>query len=233
MQGIQISIHQVGSRLDIALVMVSGYVDTTTCHELADVLKRLGEQKQCLIIVDLGGVSYISSAGWGVFMGEIKNVRELGGDIKIVQMSPEVFEVFEMLEFNRIINYYETIEEVIDEFDMIRGIDISNPEERIKTPPKKMQVQAYDESSRKPPVIARILPQAKTEDRMSVRDLPLVEKIKRIVLDNPVISSAGICSTLKTEKYGNEKVNWFRMRLLLKKQNLETKEKRYRFYRSR
>ncbi len=233
MQGIQISIHQVGARQDISLVIVSGYVDTTTCHELSSVFKKLIDQKQYLIIVDLGGASYISSAGWGVFMGEIKKIRELSGDIKIVQMPPEVFEVFEMLEFNRIINYYDAIEEAIDEFDIIRGIDITNPEERIQTPKPVVRIHEQDEPISQELLLKRVLPKGKVEDRMSVKDLPLVEKIKRIVLDDPLISTRGITKTLNTEKYGKVKINWFKIRILLKQQSLDTKEKRFRFYRSR
>ena len=75
MQGIKLSVHFVGARLDIALVTIIGYVDTTTCQELAKIIQDLEKQKRYLIIADLGGVSYVSSAGWGVFVGEIKNIR--------------------------------------------------------------------------------------------------------------------------------------------------------------
>jgi len=137
MQGIKISVNYVGARFDIALITVLGYVDTTTCQELAKVFENIIKQKQYLIVADLGGVTYISSAGWGVFVSEIKNIQDRGGDLKIVQMSHEVFEVFEMLEFNKILNYYDSIEEAIDEFDIIRGIDISNNEVGLKPPIKK------------------------------------------------------------------------------------------------
>ena len=129
MQGIKIALNYVGARMDIALLTIIGYVDTTTCHELTKTIQDLIKQNFFQIIADLGGVTYVSSAGWGVFVGEIKNIRDRGGDLKIVQMSPEVFEVFEMLEFNKVLNYYDSIEEAIDEFDIIRGIDITRIEQ--------------------------------------------------------------------------------------------------------
>ena len=95
MHGIKLSLNQVGARGDLTLISITGYVDTTTCKELTRTIQNLIKQKQYQIIADLAGVSYVSSAGWGVFMGEIKNILEKGGDLKIVQMASEVFEVFE------------------------------------------------------------------------------------------------------------------------------------------
>jgi anti-sigma B factor antagonist len=234
MQGITISVYNVGAKSDIPLMMVSGYVDTTTCQELAKEIQELIQEKKVQIIVDLGKVSYISSAGWGVFVGVIKAVREKGGDIKIVQMSSELFEVFEMLEFNRILNYYESIEEAIDEFDLIRGIDIT----KSSVEARQLSLNGGGEIQYiKPPVPISIQEKKfKTlmnEDDLPLKDFPLMEKIKRAVLEVPVSGIRDIQKKLNTEKYGYTRIGWFRLRSVLKTLSLETKEKRYRYYRSR
>lgn len=234
MQGITLSVYYVGAKSDIPLMMVSGYVDTTTCQELAQEIQNLVQQKKVQIIVDLSKVSYISSAGWGVFVGIIKTVREKGGDIKIVQMSSEVYEVFEMLEFNRILNYYESIEEAVDEFDLIRGIDIT----RSSRESKQLSLGSEgDVQYIKPPVPVTLQERKfKTlhpDDDSSIKNLPLMEKIKRVVIEIPVSSIWAVQKKLNTEKYGWVRIGWFRLRSALKLLNLETKEKRYRYYRSR
>jgi len=234
MQGIKVSVNYVGARLDIALITVMGYVDTTTCQELAKIVQDLLKQKRYLIVTDLGGVSYISSAGWGVFVGEIKNIRDYGGDLKIVQMNPEVFEVFEMLEFNRVLNYYESIEEAINEFDIIRGIDITRVEGGKKQTIQKSTVHLQNPR----PVVAKSPKEPSTatlssSKSVSYKDYPLMEKVKMIVVENPFWGILGICRQLRTEKYGHVRVGWPKMHSILKKLDLETKEKRYRFYRSR
>ena len=231
MQGIQMSFHYVGARVDIALLTISGYIDTTTCQEMAKTIQELIKQKKVQIIADLGRVTYISSAGWGVFVGEIKNVREQGGDIKIVQMIPEVFDVFEMLEFNKILNYYESVEEAIDEFDIIRGIDITkNPHASIEMaipnlPMEKIHVPVHIQERRK------ILDSTKSE--ISYKGYPVVERIKRIVIENPTAGIGEIRKKLRTEKYGNVKMGYLKLFVLLRTLSLETREKRFRFYRSR
>ena len=60
-----------------------------------------------------------------------------------------------------------------------------------------------------------------------------MEKIKMIVLENPFLGLREIHKTLNSEKYGYIKMNWFKLRSTLCRLNLETKQKRYRFYRSR
>jgi len=234
MQGITISVYYVGAKSDIPLMMISGYVDTTTCQELAKEIQNLIQQKKVQIVVDLSKVSYISSAGWGVFVGVIKTVREKGGDIKIVQMSSEVFEVFEMLEFNRILNYYESVEEAIDEFDLIRGIDIT----RSVDESKQLSLSGGSETPYVKPPVPIAIREKKTKtlltnEEASLKEYPLVEKIKRAVLESPISGIRGIQKKLKAEKFGFVRIGWFRLRSILKTLNLETKEKRYRYYRSR
>ena len=234
MQGIQIQAHDVGSRLDISLISVSGYIDTTTCQEMAKIIQELMKQNKAQIIVDLGRVTYISSAGWGVFVGEIKNVREKGGDLKFVQMVPEVFEVFEMLEFNKILNFYESVEEAIDEFDLLRGIDITQMDKESLNAAARSLVTL---SAGKPTLPIHIQEKRSKlysdEDEMSYKDYPVMERIKKIVAENPMTGIFDIRRRLRTEKYGNVKIGLFRLHGILRTLNLETREKRFRFYRSR
>jgi anti-sigma B factor antagonist len=230
MQGIQVSVHQIGARRDVSLLAVSGTIDTTTCQEMAKTIHELLKQKKVLMIVDLGRVTYISSAGWGVFVGEIKNVREQGGDLKIVQMAPEVYEVFEMLEFNKILNTYESVEEAVDEFDIVRGIDITQFD-------KDSVASLVPSPAGQPPIPIHLQQKrASTEASdapVSFANLPLVERIKRVVIENPKAGFFTIRRKLRSEKYGNARVGPFRLYAILREQSLETTEKRLRFYRSR
>ncbi len=231
MQGIKISVNYTGAQADIVLLTIVGYVDTTTCQEVGDVLKKLIVQGNYYVICDLRNVNYISSAGWGVFVGEIKNIRDKGGDLKVVQMSQEIFEVFEMLEFNRIIMYYDTLEEAIDEFDIIRGIDITKSHSMPrKAAPQSVTTSNYinnNDLKRKSEPISQVL------EKTSEKDLPVVEKIKRIVVENPFSTTNEIRRKLREKRFGQLKIGYFKLRSMLKQLNLENKEKRFRFYRSR
>jgi anti-anti-sigma factor len=101
---------------DISVISVGGFIDTTTSGELEESLKRLLKQGQFNIVVDLGGVNYISSAGWGIFISEIKEIRQNGGDLKLAAMIGDVYEVFELLEFQTILEAFDSIQEAVESF---------------------------------------------------------------------------------------------------------------------
>jgi anti-sigma B factor antagonist len=117
MRGIDVIVEEAGPHGEIAVVRVTGYVDTTTSHELEKKINAILERRIYNIVVDLSGVDYLSSAGWGIFIGEIREMREQGGDLKLAGMSPDVYEVFELLEFQNILESYKTAAEAVGRFE--------------------------------------------------------------------------------------------------------------------
>jgi anti-sigma B factor antagonist len=116
MEGINVSFSRPESNPDVSVLSVQGYVDTTTSSELEESLKRLLKKGRFNIVIDLGGVNYISSAGWGIFISEIKSIRENGGDLKLASMIGDVYEVFELLEFQTILQSFDTVDEAVGSF---------------------------------------------------------------------------------------------------------------------
>jgi len=242
MEGIQISLSKVGARRDVALFRVRGYLDTQTCAEMLREMTAVLKQGIFHVIVDMGQVNYVSSAGWGVFVGEIKGIRENGGDLKLVQMMPEVYDVFEMLEFHRILECYDSIEEAIDDFDLSIGLDVTksvfqafparengSPAVAV-TPPPVNRPTSLRESDGSRSKAAR---PSFTKLKINEHALPFTEKIKSIVIGNPALNARKIRQELNTERFGYTRVSWWKVFQTLRMLNLATKEQRYRFYRSR
>ena len=239
MEGIEISQGRVGARRDIAMLTVRGYVDTMTCGILLNKIAENLNGGIFHIIVDMAQVNYVSSAGWGVFVGELKGIREKGGDLKIVQMTPEVYDVFEMLEFHRILSYYDSIEEAIDDFDLSIGLDITKSAKRSMTtdgrrPEAAPAAVAVERAPQRPtpgqlPKSRYLYKKRKIDEKL----LPLTEKIKLVIIDDPTRGVLKIKKALKSARFGFTRAGTFQIYRLLRKMNLETKEKRYRFYRSR
>lgn len=97
----------------ITLLSVKGYIDTLTSVEFEKSLLSVLEDKKLKLVVDLNEVNYISSAGWGIFIGHIKMIRVQKGDLILAGMKPEVLEVFELLEFNTIIKAFPDVQTAI------------------------------------------------------------------------------------------------------------------------
>jgi anti-sigma B factor antagonist len=114
--GIVVSVISGNNSAGVSVLKVSGYLDTTTAGELETALYGLLDRNVYRVVVDLSGVNYISSAGWGIFIGEIKRIRNHGGDLKLAGMVGDVHEVFQLLEFHSILESYATAQEAIGAF---------------------------------------------------------------------------------------------------------------------
>jgi anti-sigma B factor antagonist len=120
MQGIHTAVRKKHLHRPISVIKVGGYIDLTTSTELDHAIESVLKTNCYNIIVDLGHVDYISSTGWSIFLSKIKGIRDNGGDLKLARMKPDVYEVYEVLEFFWFLKVYETLEEAISDFE--RGI---------------------------------------------------------------------------------------------------------------
>ena len=244
MEGIEIKAERVGALKDVALFKVNGYVDTTTSPELQKLLTQNIEAGITQYIVDLAAVHYVSSAGWGVFVGEIRTLREGGGDLKLIHMTPEVIEVFEMLEFNRILACYDSLEEAIDDFDFCRAIHFQSTNLFAATLGGNGGAAPLNVPMTPTLVPAPVTPKSKESasaqstmhDRQRHIDdaqLPLTEKVKKLVIENPMVGIWTFKRSLYSPRFGYTQIGFLRLRSIMKKLGLETRAKRYRYFRSR
>lgn len=84
---------------DLTVLALEGFLDAHTAPEFETAIQREIDAGNIRLIVDCSRLTYISSAGLGVFMGFIEEIREREGDIKICGLSPKVQQVFEILGF--------------------------------------------------------------------------------------------------------------------------------------
>lgn len=110
----KISIEQLG---EISVVKLSGYLDAHTAPRLEQKLKELTESGKYKILVDFKELTYISSAGLGVFMGSIEECRENKGDIKMCQMQENVYTIFDLLGFPMLYDIDNDMQSLIDKFN--------------------------------------------------------------------------------------------------------------------
>lgn len=101
---------------NVNILDLQGYLDAHTTPELEKAFQTLIEKKQFNILVNCRDLTYISSAGVGVFMAYIEDVREHNGDIKFSNMTSKVYNIFDLLEFPRIYDIAKDESEAIAKF---------------------------------------------------------------------------------------------------------------------
>lgn len=101
---------------DIQIIDLKGYLDAHTAPEFESIIQKLITQKKYNIVVNCKNLNYISSAGLGVFMAYIEEVRKNNGDIKLANMPPKIYNVFDILGFPLLYEVYKNEEEALKKF---------------------------------------------------------------------------------------------------------------------
>ncbi len=101
---------------NIQILDLRGELDAHTASELEAAIQKCQSGSSHRIVINGSNLAYISSAGLGVFMAYIEEIRENGGDIKIAALLPKVFNVFDLLGFPMLFDILDTEDEAIAKF---------------------------------------------------------------------------------------------------------------------
>ncbi len=204
MKGIDVYVEEAAQNRGVSVLRVSGYVDTTTSPDLERRLQALLREKRYHVVVDLARVEYISSAGWGIFISEIREIREHGGDLKLAGMIPDVREVFDLLEFENILQSYSDAELAVASFGPI--VPANNPSAS---------------SGESAPGAGVSNGPTRSETVLTDEDL-----VREIAKKHPDFGLMRIQKELRRPEYGGRDLNPVQLYVLLRKLELDTRERR-------
>jgi anti-sigma B factor antagonist len=234
MSDIKISLDTSGPKGELSIVRVDGVIDTMTATDLEKVMNSLLERRRYNIIIDLGGVDYISSAGWGIFISNIREIRQHSGDIKLARMIPNVYEIFELLEFDSILKAFESVEKAKGDFDgtkkqtaetgtvavAVEEQSKSGPEPPSSTPAKAQVNQA-------PQSINETEPPPKKVEETPRTQLDQKDIVIEMISKDPFLSISEIKQEI-ARKYPTLKIGWWKIFGVLRRENLLRRKNRYR-----
>jgi len=104
-------------KTESSILRLKGFLDAHTAPKFEKAIQDLLTENRFKIIVSMAELNYISSAGLGVFMGFIEDVREQKGDIKLSNMSEKVYKVFDLLGFPALYEIFQNEAEAEDKFN--------------------------------------------------------------------------------------------------------------------
>lgn len=113
MSTFKIDVRETGT---IQVLDLKGYLDAHTAPDLEKAFQGLLDTKKFRIVVNCKDLTYISSAGLGVFMAYIEDVRKNQGDIKLSNMSSKVYNVFDLLGFPLLYDITKDENEAVKKF---------------------------------------------------------------------------------------------------------------------
>ncbi len=105
--------RQVG---DVVVVYPRGFINAHTVRQFEQELNTAIESGRNHIVINGSGLNYIASAGLGVIMGLIEEVRSQGGDIRLTDLNETVMNIFEVLGFNHLCKVFDSEEEAVQSY---------------------------------------------------------------------------------------------------------------------
>jgi anti-sigma B factor antagonist len=229
MPDIQVDVMYEGPADEVAVIAARGFIDTTTAPELEKKLEEQLALNKYRIVVNLENIDYVSSAGWGVFVSEIREIRENNGDLVLVNMSPDVYDVYELMEFSSILKSFDSLDEAVSNFtgkevrreqpksipDAKAAAGAANPATKT-VPAAQAQATQRQEPSRQP-----------AEDVFAYATSELGRRIIQVIIDNPYYEVKEIAKALRLPKYGGEKAGGGAVKKELKSMGLLDKSNRF------
>jgi len=85
-------------------------------EKVKEELVQLFEKPNTRLILNLDGVNYVDSSGFGVFLSVMKMANNNYGFFKICNISAEVMELFKLLQLHNIFDIYEDLNDCIKSF---------------------------------------------------------------------------------------------------------------------
>lgn len=105
MADLTVESRQVGK---VAVVYPRGFINAHTVAQFEQELNRNVEAGRVQIVINGSGLAYIASAGLGVIMGLIEELRSRGGDIRLTDLNDTVLNIFQVLGFNHLCQVFGT-----------------------------------------------------------------------------------------------------------------------------
>ena len=95
---------------------LEGRIDSQGAIGLDEALQAAVSAGKHKMVLDMAGVSYISSAGLRTLADIITKTTEKGGDLKLVALHHKVLRVFRIIGFDKFFSIYDTLEAALAAF---------------------------------------------------------------------------------------------------------------------
>jgi anti-anti-sigma factor len=98
----------------IPIIEVRGRLDSVTAEVVAEELFQAVDQAEYCLVVDLGEVTFISSAGLRALLLAARPLRARGGHLVLSRLRPQVREVFDIVGLSQLFPVYESAQAAAD-----------------------------------------------------------------------------------------------------------------------
>jgi anti-sigma B factor antagonist len=99
-----------------SVMTVTGRIDSNTAPEFEEALKELVGGGQHNLVLDLGDVGFLSSAGLRGMVSLLKACKNGGGTLVLAKPSPRVVEVMQLAGLTALFNVFDDVTAAVGSF---------------------------------------------------------------------------------------------------------------------
>ncbi len=105
--------EKVGNSQDTVILHLKGELDTYSSPEFLEEFNKKIEEGVKNFIIDLSGVNFVSSSGWGALSYALKKSREHMGNLVLCNMSGQVKRVYKIMGFRAVLKSFDDLDEAV------------------------------------------------------------------------------------------------------------------------
>jgi anti-sigma B factor antagonist len=102
---------------NVTVIALTGSIDAFTAPQITEHITGQITNGNVQLVADLKGVDYTSSAGLRVLLGAIKETRSRDGDLRLVNVQPDVNKVLNLSGFSNILRIFNDVDSAVSSFD--------------------------------------------------------------------------------------------------------------------
>lgn len=92
-------------------------INALITEEVRDTISRVFDTSHSKVIIDLSGVNYIDSSGFGCFLSVMKTARNNYGILKFAKPEPAIMDLFRTLHLHTVFQIYEDMDSCVRSFN--------------------------------------------------------------------------------------------------------------------
>ncbi len=92
---------------------VKGEVDVYTAPQFKEAVNKMVDSGEKHLLIDMSGVRYMDSSGFGTLLSVMKRLKPNGGSINLINVSGPIDRILKITRLNQVFATYASVDEAI------------------------------------------------------------------------------------------------------------------------
>ncbi len=101
----------------VTVLTLDGRLDASSATDFKDTIKRLIDNNQKFLVIDMKDVTFVDSTGLGGLISCLRNINKANGEIKISSLRDDVRAIFELTRLHSLFEIFHDEQTAVAHFE--------------------------------------------------------------------------------------------------------------------